>query len=56
MEPFGLDDLEKISRKVIQTKGFKSSYYEYIKEDIKPIIINGAFRLFFTEKKIKYFN
>ena len=50
MEPFGLDDLEKISRKEIQTKGFKSSYYEYIKEDIKPIIINGAFRLFFTEK------
>ena len=52
MEPFGLDDLEKLSRKEIQTKGFNSSYYEYIKEDIKPIIINGAFRLFFTEKKL----
>ena len=52
IKPFGLDKLEEISRKEIREKGFKSCYYEYIREEIKPILINGAFRLFFTENNL----
>ena len=53
IKSFGLDELEKISRKEIQAKGLKSSYYEFIKQEIKPILINGAFRLFFTDNTLK---
>ena len=52
IKPYGLDKLEELSRKEIKAKGLKSSYYEYIKEEIKPIIINAAFRLFFTENNL----
>ena len=52
IEPFGLDKLESISQKEIESKGFKSSYYEFIKRDIIPILINGVFNLIFTEYNI----
>ena len=51
-KPFGLDELEKISRREIKEKGIKSSYYEFIKEEIKPSIINAAFRMFFTKNNL----
>ena len=50
---FGLDELEKLSQKEIEEKGLKSSYFEYIKQDILPILINGVFNLIFTEFNIK---
>ena len=53
IEPFGLDKLESISQKEIESKGFKSSYYEFIKRDIIPILINGVFNLIFTEYNLK---
>ena len=43
----GLDELEKISIKEISEKGLKSAYYEYIKQNIIDILINGAFNLIF---------
>ena len=52
-EAFGLDELEKLSQKEIEEKGLKSSYFEYIKQDIIPILINGVFNLIFTEFNIK---
>ena len=52
-EAFGLDKLEQLSQKEIETKGLKSSYFEYIKNDIIPILINGVFNLIFTEYNIK---
>ena len=52
-EAFGLDELEKLSQKEIEAKGIKSSYFEYIKQDIMPILINGVFNLIFTEYNIK---
>ena len=52
-EAFGLEELEKISQKEIETKGIKSSYYEYIKQFIIPILINGVFNLIFTDYNIK---
>ena len=48
-EAFGLDKLENLTRKEIETKGLKSAYYEYIKQDIIPILINGAFEIIFTD-------
>jgi len=53
IEPFGLDKLETITKKEIEIKGFKSAYYEFIKKDIIPILINGVFNLIFTENNIK---
>ena len=47
-EAYGLDELEKITRREIETKGLKSAYYEYIKSDIIPILITGAFEIIFT--------
>ena len=52
-EAFGLDELERLSQKEIEAKGIKSSYFEYIKQDIMPILINGVFNLIFTEYNIK---
>ena len=52
-EAFGLEELEEISQKEIEAKGIKSSYFEYIKQDIIPILINGVFNLIFTEYNIK---
>ena len=52
IEPFGLDKLESISQKEIGSKGIKSSYYEFIKKDIIPVLINGVFNLIFTEYNI----
>ena len=52
IKPFGLDELEEISRREIKEKGLKSSYYKYIKEEIKPIIVNAAFRMFFTKNNL----
>ena len=52
-EAFGLEELEKMSQKEIESKGIKSSYFEYIKQDIIPILINGVFNFIFTEYNIK---
>ena len=52
-EAFGLDKLESITKKQIEEKGFKSSYYELIKKDIYPILINSAFNIIFTEYNLK---
>ena len=52
-EAFGLVELEKLSQKEIEIKGIKSSYFEYIKQDIIPILINGVFNLIFTEYNIE---
>jgi len=45
-EAFGLKELEEMTRNEIEQKGLKSAYYEYIKQDIIPILINGAFEIF----------
>ena len=50
---FGLDELEKLTQKEIETNGIKSSYFEYIKQDLIPILINAAFNLIFNEFIIK---
>ncbi len=52
-EAFGLEELEELSQKEIESKGIKSSYFEFIKQDIIPILINGVFNLIFTENNIK---
>ena len=49
----GLDQLESISKKQIEIKGLKSAYFEYIKRDIIPILINGIFSLVFNNRKIR---
>ena len=48
-EAFGLDTLENLTRKEIENKGLKSAYYEYIKQDLLPILLNGAFSIIFTD-------
>jgi len=53
VKAFGLDKLEKISIKEIREKGLKSSYYEFIKENIIDILINGAFNLIFHYHNMK---
>ena len=40
LQPFGLDKLEKITRNEIEIKGFKSSYFELIKGEVTPILLN----------------
>ena len=50
---FGLEELEKLSQKEIETKGIKSSFCEYIKQGILPILINGVFKLIFTQFNIE---
>ena len=52
VKAFGLDKLEIISKKEIEIKGFKSSYYEFIKRTIIPILINGIFTIIFTDHNI----
>ena len=52
LQPFGLDKLEKITRNEIEIKGFKSSYFELIKGEVTPILLNGAFNLVFNEYNI----
>lgn len=52
-EAFGLNELEKLTLKEIELKGLKSSYFEYIKKDIIPILINGVFTLIFTDDNVK---
>ena len=49
----GLKKLEKITRKEIEEKGLKSSYFECIKEEIMPILINGAFEIIITDENMK---
>ena len=51
--PFGLNELEKMTKKEIEVKGFKSAYFELIKKDIYPILINGVFNLVFTDNNLK---
>ena len=46
LESFGLDELEKLSRKEIRIKGIVSSYYEYLKNDIILILTNIIVKLF----------
>ena len=53
-EAFGLDKLEQLSQKEIETKGLKSSYFEYIKNDIIPILINGVFNLILPNIILKH--
>ena len=52
-QAFGLNELEILTKKEIETKGFKSAYFELIKKDIYPILINGLFNLVFTENNLK---
>ena len=52
VKAFGLDKLEIISKKEIEIKGFKSSYNEFIKRTIIPILINGIFTIIFTDHNI----
>ena len=52
-EAFGLNELEKLTLKEIELKWLKSSYFEYIKKDIIPILINGVFTLIFTDDNVK---
>lgn len=52
-EAFGLNELEKLTLKEIELKGLKSSYFEYLKQDIIPILINGVFTLIFNDDNIK---
>ena len=42
-----------MTRNEIEQKGLKSAYYEYIKQDIIPILINGAFEIIFTDSNLK---
>lgn len=49
----GLKNLEKITRQEIEKKGMKSAYFECIKQDIMPILINGAFDIVFTSENLK---
>lgn len=51
-EAFGLEELEKLSQKEIEEKGIRSSYFEYIKQSIIPVLINGIFSLIFTNYNI----
>ena len=51
-EAFGLVELEEMTKNEIEQKGLKSAYYEYIKQDIIPILINGAFEIIFTGSNI----
>lgn len=39
--------------KEIELKGLKSFYFEYLKQDIIPILINGVFTLIFTDDNVK---
>ena len=50
---FGLNELEKMTKREIEVKGFKSAYFELIKKDIYPILINGLFSLVFTDNNLK---
>ena len=43
----GLEKLEKISKTEIMEEGQKSSYYEYIKQNVLDILINTAFNRVF---------
>ena len=47
-EAFGLEELEELSQKEIEVKRIKSSYFEFIKQEIIPILINGVFNLIFS--------
>ena len=49
----GLDKLEELTYKEIKEKGIKSSFFEYIKQIIEKILINGVFNLILTEYSIK---
>ena len=51
-QSFGLEQLEKITRNEIEMKGFKSSYFELIKNELSPILLNGAFNLIFTHYNV----
>ena len=53
IKPFGLEKLEKISRKEIIEEGQKSSYYEYIKQNVLDILINTAFKRVFHHHNIR---
>lgn len=48
-----MEKLEKISRKEIIEEGQKSSYYEYIKQNVLDILINTSFNLVFHSNNIK---
>ena len=50
---FGLKELENLSLKEIEAKGIKSSFCEFIKQGILPILINGVFKLIFTPFNIE---
>ena len=48
----GLKKLEKITREEIEKKGLKSAFFECIKQEIMPMLINGAFEIIFTEENM----
>ena len=49
----GLKKLEEISRNEIIEKGQKSSYYEYIKQNVLEILINASFNVVFGNYNIQ---
>ena len=54
IEEFGMDTLEKETKKQIEEIGLKSSYYELIKKEIMTILINGSFNIIFKNKIQKF--
>ena len=48
----GLKKLEKLTRQEIEKKGLKSAYFECIKQEIMPMLINGAFEVIFTDENM----
>ena len=52
-EAFGLNELEIMTKKEIKERGLKSAYFELIKNDIYPILINAVFNLVFSDNNLK---
>ena len=52
-EAFGLNELEIMTKKEIKERGLKSAYFELIKKDIYPILINAVFNLVFSDNNLK---
>ena len=48
-----LNELEIMTKKEIKERGLKSAYFELIKNDIYPILINAVFNLVFSDNNLK---
>ena len=42
-----------MTKKEIKERGLKSAYFELIKKDIYPILINAVFNLVFSDNNLK---